>query len=111
MNENDIVFRAELKALILAAVEKDEPEDGLRDDEPWFGDDSRLGLDSRDTLHISGDPEAIRRAHAGQQGDAQGAGLAAGTGRASAPAAAGMKPANLCGSDRRKMSNFSDSFR
>lgn len=53
MNDNDFVFRAELKALILAAVEKDEPADGLRDDEPWFGDDARLGLDSLDALQIS----------------------------------------------------------
>lgn len=37
MNDNDIAFRAELKAHILAAVDKDEPADGLRDDEPWFG--------------------------------------------------------------------------
>ncbi len=53
MNDNDIAFRAELKALILAAVDKDEPEGGLSDDEPWFGDDSRLGLDSLDALQIS----------------------------------------------------------
>ena len=53
MNENNIVFRAELKALILAAVDKDEPADGLRDDEPWFGPESRLELDSLDALQIS----------------------------------------------------------
>lgn len=53
MNDNDRAFRAELKALILAAVEKDEPADGLRDDEPWFGDGARLGLDSLDALQIS----------------------------------------------------------
>ena len=53
MNDNDIEFRAELKALILAAVEKDEPPGGLSDDEPWFGDESRLGLDSLDALQIS----------------------------------------------------------
>ena len=53
MNDNDIAFRAELKALILAAVDKDEPAGGLRDDEPWFGDESRLGLDSLDALQIS----------------------------------------------------------
>jgi acyl carrier protein len=53
MNENSPEFRAELKALILAAVDKDEPADGLRDDEPWFGPDSRLGLDSLDALQIS----------------------------------------------------------
>jgi acyl carrier protein len=53
MNDNDIAFRAELKALILAAVDKDEPVDGLRDDEPWFGPESRLDLDSLDALQIS----------------------------------------------------------
>jgi acyl carrier protein len=53
MNDNTPEFRAELKALILAAVDKDEPADGLRDDEPWFGPDSRLNLDSLDALQIS----------------------------------------------------------
>lgn len=53
MNDNDSLFRAELKALILAAVEKDEPADGLRDNEPWFGPESRLELDSLDALQIS----------------------------------------------------------
>jgi acyl carrier protein len=49
----DPAFLAELKAYILAAVDRDEPEDGLRDDEPWFGDESRLQLDSLDALQIS----------------------------------------------------------
>lgn len=53
MNENDAAFLAELKALILAAVDKEEPADGLRDDEPWFGPESRLELDSLDALQIS----------------------------------------------------------
>ncbi len=53
MNDNTPEFRAELKALILAAVDKDDPADGLRDDEPWFGPDSRLNLDSLDALQIS----------------------------------------------------------
>ncbi|MBU1427130.1 MAG: acyl carrier protein [Gammaproteobacteria bacterium] len=53
MNDKDISFRAELKALILAAVDKDEPTGGLRDDEPWFGPESRLELDSLDALQIS----------------------------------------------------------
>lgn len=53
MNDNDIKFRVELKALILASVDKDEPVDGLRDDEPWFGPQSRLDLDSLDALQIS----------------------------------------------------------
>jgi acyl carrier protein len=49
----DNAFMAELKVMILEAVEKDEPAGGLRDDEPWFGDESRLGLDSLDALQIS----------------------------------------------------------
>lgn len=53
MNDNDITFRVELKALILASVDKDEPAGGLRDDEPWFGPQSRLDLDSLDALQIS----------------------------------------------------------
>ncbi len=53
MNDNDTAFRAELKAFILSAVDKEEPAGGLRDDEPWFGDESRLGLDSLDALQIS----------------------------------------------------------
>ena len=53
MNNNDIAFRVELKVFILEAVEKDEPVGGLREDEPWFGPESRLGLDSLDALQIS----------------------------------------------------------
>ena len=53
MNEINIAFRAELKAHILAAVDKEEPAGGLRDDEPWFGPESRLDLDSLDALQIS----------------------------------------------------------
>ena len=53
MIENDIAFRTELKAHILAAVDKSEPPDGLRDEEPWFGAESRLDLDSLDALQIS----------------------------------------------------------
>jgi len=53
MNDNEIAFRAELKTLILAAVDKDEPAGGLHDDEPWFGPESRLDLDSLDALQIS----------------------------------------------------------
>lgn len=53
MIDNDIAFRAELKAHILASVDKDEPADGLRDDEPWFGPESRLDLNSLDALQIS----------------------------------------------------------
>ncbi len=53
MNDPDIAFRAELKTHILASVDKVEPVDGLRDDEPWFGPESRLDLDSLDALQIS----------------------------------------------------------
>ena len=53
MNDSDLAFRAELKAFILASVDKAEPADGLRDDEPWFGPESRLDLDSLDALQIS----------------------------------------------------------
>lgn len=53
MPETDRAFLAELKALILASVDKSEPADGLRDDEPWFGPESRLNLDSLDALQIS----------------------------------------------------------
>lgn len=53
MNDNDFAFRAELKAHILAAVDKEEPAGGLGDDEPWFGPESRLDLDSLDALQIS----------------------------------------------------------
>lgn len=53
MSDNNAAFRAELKAFILAAVDKVEPADGLRDDEAWFGPESRLELDSLDALQIS----------------------------------------------------------
>lgn len=46
-------FLTELKTLLLDAADKDEPADGLRDDEVLFGPDSRLGLDSLDALQIS----------------------------------------------------------
>jgi acyl carrier protein len=53
MSNCDIIFLAELKAYILLSVDKDEPANGLRDDEPWFGAESRLDLDSLDALQIS----------------------------------------------------------
>ena len=46
-------FLSELKTLLLDAADKDEPADGLRDDEVLFGPASRLGLDSLDALQIS----------------------------------------------------------
>ncbi len=42
-----------LKALILEACDKDEPEGGLSPDEILFGPDARLALDSLDALQIS----------------------------------------------------------
>lgn len=53
MDSKDAAFLAELKAHLLDAVEKSEPADGLRDDEPLFGEGSRLELDSLDALQIS----------------------------------------------------------
>lgn len=52
-DSSNAAFRADVKATILAAVEKKEPEGGLRDDEPLFGEGSRLDLDSLDGLQIS----------------------------------------------------------
>ena len=46
-------FIDELKALLLEAVEQAPPEGGLGDDEPLFGPDARLDLDSLDALQIS----------------------------------------------------------
>jgi len=44
---------AELRALILDATEKPEPPGGLGDEEPLFGPDARLDLDSMDALQLS----------------------------------------------------------
>ena len=44
---------AELPAVLLAAVERPEPPGGLREDEPLFGPDARLDLDSLDALQLS----------------------------------------------------------
>ncbi|HEY0664859.1 MAG TPA: phosphopantetheine-binding protein [Gallionella sp.] len=46
-------FKEELKAMILAAVEKDAPPGGISDDEILFGTEARLMLDSLDALQIS----------------------------------------------------------
>jgi acyl carrier protein len=43
----------ELKTLVLDAAEKSAPAGGLTDDEPLFGPDARLALDSLDALQIS----------------------------------------------------------
>ena len=44
---------AELKALVLEAAEKPAPDGGLGDEEPLFGADARLNLDSLDALQVS----------------------------------------------------------
>jgi acyl carrier protein len=46
-------WQQELKDLILEAAEKQEPAGGLRADEPLFGPDAALDLDSLDALQIS----------------------------------------------------------
>lgn len=46
-------FIAALKTCVLRAADKDAPPGGLGDDEPLFGPDSRLDLDSLDALQIS----------------------------------------------------------
>lgn len=46
-------FIAGLKAMVLEAVEKDAPPGGLGDDEPLFGPEARLDLDSLDALQVS----------------------------------------------------------
>lgn len=50
---HDTAFLEEVKALLLTAVDASEPADGLRLDEPLFGPDSRLDLDSLDGLQLS----------------------------------------------------------
>jgi acyl carrier protein len=46
-------FLDEVKALLLNAVDAEEPPGGLSADEPLFGPDSRLDLDSLDGLQLS----------------------------------------------------------
>jgi acyl carrier protein len=43
----------ELKAILLNACDKTEPEGGLTGEEPLFGPESRLDLDSLDALQVS----------------------------------------------------------
>ncbi len=49
----DLAFVDEVKELLLAAVDTTEPPGGLRLDEPLFGPDARLDLDSLDGLQLS----------------------------------------------------------
>lgn len=52
MNDlNDLI--AELKTVVLEATERDAPDGGLGDDEPLFGPEARLDLDSLDALQVS----------------------------------------------------------
>ncbi|RYF75225.1 MAG: acyl carrier protein [Comamonadaceae bacterium] len=52
MTDRDTLI-SELPAVLLAAVERPAPPGGLRDDEPLFGPDARLDLDSLDALQLS----------------------------------------------------------
>lgn len=49
----DPVFLKEVKELLLHAVDAKEPTEGLSPDEPLFGPESRLDLDSLDGLQLS----------------------------------------------------------
>lgn len=49
----DPVFLEEVKAMLLKAVDASEPPGGLDSEEPLFGPDSRLDLDSLDGLQLS----------------------------------------------------------
>lgn len=49
----DPVFLNEVKELLLHAVDAREPKEGLSPDEPLFGPESRLDLDSLDGLQLS----------------------------------------------------------
>ena len=49
----DPSFLEQVKAMLLDAVDASEPPGGLRLDEPLFGPDSRLDLDSLDGLQLS----------------------------------------------------------
>ncbi len=53
MTDNAPLTLDTLKALILEATEKEAPPGGLADDEPLFGPDARLALDSMDALQLS----------------------------------------------------------
>ena len=46
-------FIASLKTMVLESVEKAAPPGGLGDDEPLFGPEARLDLDSLDALQVS----------------------------------------------------------
>ena len=61
-------FKAELKAMILDAVEKTEPMGGLAEDELLFGSTARLALDSLDALQIS---MAIQKKYGVRLGDSK----------------------------------------
>lgn len=50
---HDPALLDEVKALLLSAVDATEPPGGLSPDEPLFGPESRLDLDSLDGLQLS----------------------------------------------------------
>lgn len=49
----DPAFLDEVKALLLSAIDAQEPPGGLRSDEVLFGPESRMELDSLDGLQLS----------------------------------------------------------
>lgn len=53
LGSHDTQFKLELKRLIVHACNKDLAPESIRDDEPLFGDDAALGLDSLDVLQIN----------------------------------------------------------
>lgn len=53
MNPPLTPFQQEVMALLLEATEKEQPAGGLSSEEPLFGPESRLLLDSLDALQIS----------------------------------------------------------
>lgn len=61
-------FLEEVKAMLLAAVDVCEPPGGLQWDEPLFGNDSRLDLDSLDGLQLS---VAIQKAYGIRMADSK----------------------------------------
>lgn len=53
MSQSLTPFQEEVRDLLLEATDKDEPAGGLDRDEPLFGPESRLQLDSLDALQLS----------------------------------------------------------
>jgi acyl carrier protein len=53
LGSHDAQFKLELKRLIVHACNKELAPESIRDDEPLFGNDAALGLDSLDVLQIN----------------------------------------------------------